>query len=75
MANTVENRTPWILWPFAVVWRLLTLLLEVTGRILCAVLGLLLIAIGVASTLTIVGAPVGVPFAVFGVLLTIRALF
>lgn len=75
MAETAENRTPWILWPFVAIWRMLTLLLEVTSRIVCAVLGLLLTAIGVAVTLSIVGAPLGIPLAVLGVLLTIRAFF
>ena len=75
MAQTAENRTPWILWPFVAVWRLLTLLLELTGRIVCAVLGLALTAIGVTVALTVVGAPLGVPLTVLGVLLTVRALF
>ena len=64
-----------MLWPFAAVWRLLTFVLVLTGRLLCAILGLLIMAIGVAVTLSVVGAPLGVPLAVFGVLLVIRALF
>ena len=75
MVETAENRTPWILWPFVAVWRLLTLLLEVTSRIVCAALGLVLTAIGVTVALTVVGAPLGVPLAVLGVLLIVRALF
>ncbi len=75
MADTAGNRTPWILWPFVAVWRLLTLLLEVTGRIVCAALGLTLTAVGVTVALTVVGAPLGVPLAVLGVLLIVRALF
>ena len=75
MSGTSEGRTPWILWPVVAVWRLVTLVLELTGRILCAALGLVLTAIGVAVALTVVGAPLGVPLAVLGVLLVIRALF
>ncbi|HSD68348.1 MAG TPA: hypothetical protein VLB07_02290 [Woeseiaceae bacterium] len=54
---------------------MLTLILEITGRIICAILGLALMAAGVAITLTIVAAPIGIPMAVFGFLLLIRALF
>ena len=66
---------PWLLWPFWAVWRLLTLILAVTGRVLCAVLGLALMAGGVLVTMSIVAAPVGIPIAAFGFLLIIRALF
>ncbi|MCI0516381.1 MAG: hypothetical protein L0Y45_00960 [Woeseiaceae bacterium] len=70
-----NGSVPWILWPFHAVWRLLTLILEITGRIICAILGLVLMAAGVAISLSIVAAPIGIPMAVFGFLLLIRALF
>lgn len=70
-----DRQIPWLLWPFYAIWRLLTLILEITGRIICAVLGLALMAAGVAVTLSIVAAPIGIPVAVFGFLLLIRALF
>ena len=70
-----ERQVPWLLWPFYAIWRLLTLILEITGRIICAVLGLALMAAGVAVTLSIVAAPIGIPLVVFGFLLLIRALF
>ena len=74
MSNN-DRQIPWLLWPFYAIWRLLTLILEITGRIICAILGLALIAAGVAVTLSIVAAPIGIPLAVFGFLLLIRALF
>jgi hypothetical protein len=74
MSNN-DRQIPWLLWPFYAIWRLLTLILEITGRIICAILGLALIAAGVAITLSIVAAPIGIPLAVFGFLLLIRALF
>ena len=70
-----DRQIPWLLRPFYAIWRLLTLILEITGRIICAILGLSLMAAGVAVTLSIVAAPIGIPLAVFGVLLLIRALF
>jgi hypothetical protein len=70
-----EKYIPLLLWPFYALWRLLTLILAITGRIVCAILGLVLMAAGVATTLTVVAAPIGIPLVVFGFLLLIRALF
>lgn len=70
-----DQRTPWFLWPFALLWGLVTTVLKLVGRILCAVLGLALMMVGVLLMMTIVGAWVGVPLAVFGLLLLVRALF
>jgi hypothetical protein len=66
MADTA--RTPLLLWPFAALIKLL-------GRIVAGILGLVLMVAGVALTMTVLGAPVGVPMFIFGLLLTIRSLF
>jgi hypothetical protein len=74
--NTAANRaTPVLLWPFVMIWALVGFVLRAVGRILCAVLGLALMAAGVALTLTVVGGIVGIPLAAFGLLLLVRALF
>ncbi len=70
-----EPRVPWYLWPFFAVWRLVTFLLNATGRLICGVLGIVLMAVGSVVTLTIVGAPLGVPLILLGFLLLARALF
>ena len=57
------------------IWKLLTLILNILGRILCALLGIALMMTGVAVALSVIGAPLGIPLAAFGFLLTIRALF
>jgi len=75
MNHSTESQVPWILWPFYAVWKILTLILNITGRIICIVLGLGLMAAGVAISLSIIGAIIGVPLASFGFLLIIRALF
>jgi len=75
MPDMAEQQIPWTFWPFVAVWRLLTFILKVTGRIICAVFGLAFMAIGVTIALSIVGAPLGVPIAVLGMLLLVRALF
>jgi hypothetical protein len=75
MNDSAESQVPWILWPFYAIWKVLTLILNITGRIICAILGLVLMAAGVAISLSIVGAIIGVPLASFGFLLAVRALF
>jgi hypothetical protein len=52
-----------------------TLVLELVGRMLCAVLGLAIMAAGVVITISVVAAPIGIPLAIFGFLLIVRALF
>jgi len=75
MNESTEGQVPWILWPFYAIWKFLTFVLNVCGRILCAIFGLLLMVTGVAVSLSIVGAIIGIPLASFGFLLTVRALF
>jgi len=70
------NRTaPWFLRPFLAVWDLLALVLNITGRVLAAILGVGLMVVGIALTITVAGAPVGIPFAILGFLLMIRSIF
>ena len=64
-----------LLWPFYAIWRLLTFILTVVGRLLAAILGLALMAGGIAVTMSVVGAPIGIPLAAFGLLLLVRAIF
>ena len=70
-----ERGVPWILWPFNALWRIVTFILNVTGRLICTVLGIALMVVGSVVALTIVGAPLGVPLILLGVLLLARALF
>jgi hypothetical protein len=75
MSTTIGSGTPWPLVPFVMLWAFLAFIVRLVGRIVCIVLGLALMAAGVALTLAVVGAIVGVPLAAFGFLLLIRALF
>ncbi len=70
-----KSQVPILLWPFWALWRLVTLILELTGRLLAVVIGLVLVILGALISLTIVGALVGVPVALLGILLTLRGLF
>jgi hypothetical protein len=75
MTEETTRRVPLLLWPFVLVWRLLGLVLNLTSRIICALLGLLLMVAGVAITMSIVGAPAGIALSALGFLLLVRALF
>ena len=75
MTDRTGHNVPWLLWPFYALWRLLTFILCVTGRLICIVIGIALMICGVTITLTQVGAPLGVPLAALGFLLVVRALF
>ena len=75
VAVSETRKVSWILWPFVTLWRLVTFILEVTGRFVAILLGFVLMAVGVLVSLTVVGAVVGVPIALFGLLLVFRGLF
>lgn len=75
MARTARETAPWIFWPVAAVWDLVAFVLRVTGRIMAAIIGLVLLIGGGLLSLTIVGAPIGIPVAILGLLLLVRALF
>jgi len=64
-----------ILLPFKIVLSLLELILNLTGRLICAILGLVLLIAGIILTVTIIGAVIGIPLIIFGILLIIRSFF
>jgi hypothetical protein len=73
--TTTRRQVPWILWPFAALWDLLTFILRLTGRLFAGVLGFALMTVGLIATLTVVGAPVGIPLVILGFLLMLRSIF
>jgi len=75
--NMTENRkrVHWLLYPFWLIWRLVVWVIEATGRLIGAILGLVLMIVGVILTLTVIGAIVGIPMIIFGFMLIIRSLF
>ena len=75
MIQPARHSAPWFLWPFAALWDLLAFMLRLTGRVLAAVIGLVLMIIGIVVILTVVGAPLGIPLFVLGLLLLIRSIF
>jgi hypothetical protein len=75
MSEKEEKRVPVLLWPFYAIWRLVAFILEITGRLIGVVLGLVLLILGLLVSLTVVGAVVGIPLMILGMLLILRGLF
>jgi hypothetical protein len=75
MTTESKQHIPWYLWPFAALWKLLAVIVELTGRFVAMVLGIVFIVVGVIVSLTIVGAIIGVPLAIVGLLLLLRGIF
>ena len=75
MTTVQKRKVPGILWPFWALWKLISGIVEFTGRIVAVILGLVFMIVGIVISLTIVGAIVGIPLAIVGLLLTLRGLF
>jgi len=73
--SATHSRTPWILWPFVALGRLVAGIIGLTGRLVAAVIGLVLMIAGVVLTATVIGAIVGIPLLIFGFMLIVRGLF
>jgi hypothetical protein len=75
MGSEEKGAVSWLAWPFVALWRLLTFILELTGRLVAIVLGLALMIVGLVLIVTVIAAPIGIPLIIIGLLLTIRAIF
>lgn len=77
VAGRAEKGSPLgcLLSPFVFIWRLLTLILEITGRLLAGLIGVALICAGIILSLTVFGVVAGVPLIIVGSALVLRALF
>ncbi|HMU92726.1 MAG TPA: hypothetical protein PKE35_17500 [Anaerolineales bacterium] len=75
MTTQTKQHIPWYLWPFAALWKLLAVIVELTGRFVAMVLGLVLILVGGIVSLTVIGAIIGIPLAIIGLLLLLRGIF
>jgi hypothetical protein len=70
-----DDGVVWFLWPFWAIWKLVMVIITLTGRLVGAALGLVLLIAGVVVSLTVVGAIVGIPLAIFGFMLMVRSIF
>ncbi len=64
-----------LFWPFIAIWKLLAAILNLTGRLIGVVLGIVFMSVGGVLIITVILVPVGVPLAAFGFLLVVRGLF
>ena len=67
--------TPWFLWPFAAIWNLVAWIVNLTGRLVAVILGLVFLIVGAILTITVIGAILGIPMILFGLLLVVRGLW
>ena len=72
--NEMRDIVGIILMPFQLVIAFIGLILNITGRLIGAVLGLVLMIIGFALTITFIGAFIGIPLMILGLLIMIRSL-
>lgn len=61
--------------PFRMVWRLATWLERAIGIFLLLLIGVVLMVVGLALCATILGAILGIPLLILGVLLTARGVY
>ncbi|HQU37348.1 MAG TPA: hypothetical protein PLR65_12260 [Anaerolineales bacterium] len=73
--TTHTKHIPWYLWPFAAIWKLLAVIVELTGRLVAMILGIVLMLVGGIISLTVIGAIVGIPLAIVGLLLFLKGMF
>jgi hypothetical protein len=70
-----HRHVPFLLWPFWLIWKLVITIIELTGRVVGAIIGLVLMIAGFVVSLTVIGAIVGIPLLIFGFMLLVRSLF
>ena len=73
--TTHTKHIPWNLRPFAAIWKLLAVIVELTSRHEAKLLGNVLMLVGGIISLTVIGAIVGVPLAIVGLLLFLKGMF
>ncbi len=61
--------------PFVALWRLLLGIINIVGRLAAALIGFALVIAGIALSLTVIGAIVGIPLIIFGVMLMARSIY
>ncbi len=74
-AERTRSSVPLLLYPFVAIWRFFAKMVELMGRAMAAIVGLLVMILGVILTVTVLGAVVGIPLVIFGFLLVVRAFF
>ena len=74
MASQARN-TPWFLWPFQAIGRFIGWIVALVGRAMAVILGFIFLVLGAILTVTVIGAILGVPLVILGLLMILRGLF
>lgn len=61
--------------PFTLLWWLVGIVFILAGKLVTAGIGLIVLLIGLALCITLIGLPLGVIFTIFGALLMIKGIF
>lgn len=64
-----------LFWPFELLWSIIGLVFDLLGVIISLTVGLILAIAGTILTCSIIGAFIGIPLIVFGILLAVRSFF
>jgi hypothetical protein len=72
---TEEKHVSIFVWPFYALWKLVSGILLLTGRLVAVILGLVLMIAGIILIVTVVGAIIGIPLTIIGFLLVLRGIF
>lgn len=75
MSLCLRQRAPWFLWPFAALFDAVAALLLLGGRVAVVATGLASMIAGALATATVIGAPIGVPLFIVGLMLAVRGIF
>ena len=70
-----RHQVPLLLWPFWAIWRLVSGILELTGRLVAVIIGIVFMIVGAILTALVIPAIIGIPLLIFGFLLTLRGIF
>ena len=68
-------RNSCLLWPIMVPFRLVSFMIKTIGRLMLIILGFLVMIAGVIASFTVIGACIGIPLILLGILLVRRGLF
>jgi hypothetical protein len=60
--------------PFVALWAIVRTIVNVTGRLIAVLLGVVLVVVGVLLTLTVIGAIIGIPMIIVGAALILKGI-
>ncbi len=64
-----------LLWPFQLIWGLISFLFGLMGAVISIVAAIVTIILGVILTITLIGSFMGIPLIILGALLLLKTFF